>query len=38
VLLSLMTRSQSANPDADALRPLIAEVTGSVLPWLTGQG
>jgi beta-lactamase class A len=38
VLLSLMTRSQSANRDADALRPLIAEVTGSVLPWLTGQG
>jgi hypothetical protein len=23
---------------ADALRPLIAEVTRSVLPWLTGQG
>jgi beta-lactamase class A len=38
VLLSLMTRSQSANSGADALRPLIAEVAGSVLPWLTRQG
>ncbi|MCV7427925.1 class A beta-lactamase [Mycobacterium montefiorense] len=38
VLLSLMTRSQSPNPDADALQPLIAEVTKSVLGWLTGQG
>lgn len=36
--LSLMTRSQSANRDADALRPLIVEVTKSVLGWLTGQG
>ncbi len=38
VLLSLMTRSQSPNPDADPLRPLIAEVTRSVLPWLTAEG
>ena len=38
VLLSLMTRSRSQNPDAEPLRPLIAEVTGSVLPWLAGQG
>ena len=38
VLLSLMTRSQSPNPDAEPLRPLIADVTRSVLPWLTGQG
>ncbi len=38
VLLSVMTRSQSPNSEADALRPLIAEVTKSVLGWLTGQG
>jgi beta-lactamase class A len=38
VLLSVMTRSQALNPNADPLRPLIAEVTRSVLPWLTGQG
>lgn len=38
VLLSLMTRSQSPNLDANPLRPLIAEVTRSVLPWLTGRG
>ncbi len=37
ILLSLMTRSQSPNQDADPLRPLIAEVTGTVLGWLTGQ-
>jgi beta-lactamase class A len=36
VLLSVMTRSQAPDPNADALRPLIAEVTRSVLPWLTG--
>jgi beta-lactamase class A len=33
-----MTRSQALNPNADPLRPLIAEVTRSVMPWLTGQG
>ncbi len=38
MLLSLMTRSQSPNRDADPPQPLIAEVTSSVLPWLTGQG
>lgn len=38
VLLSLMTRSQAADPDADPLRPLIAEVTRTVLPWLTAAG
>ncbi|SOX53169.1 class A beta-lactamase [Mycobacterium ahvazicum] len=35
-LLSVMTRSRSANSNADALRPLIVEVTKSVLRWLTG--
>jgi beta-lactamase class A len=35
VLLSLMTRSQSANSGADALRPLIAEVTRLVLAGLS---
>jgi beta-lactamase class A len=38
ILLSLMTRSQSPNQDADPLGPLIAEMTRSVLPWLTGGG
>jgi beta-lactamase class A len=38
VLLSLMTRSRSANSDADALRPLIVEVTTLVLGWLSAQG
>ncbi|MEZ0354291.1 class A beta-lactamase [Mycobacterium sp. pR1184] len=37
-LLSVMTRSQSANSNADALRPLIVDVTKSVLGWLTGRG
>jgi beta-lactamase class A len=37
VLLSLMTRSRAPNQDADALRPLIVEVTKPVLGWLTGQ-
>ncbi len=37
VLLSVMTRSQSTNPHADPLRSLVAEVTRSALPWLTGQ-
>lgn len=36
VLLSLMTRSRSVDPGADALRPLIAEATTSVLPWVIG--
>ncbi len=38
VLLSVMTRSQSPNSEAEPLRPLIAEVTKSALGWLTGQG
>jgi len=38
VLLSLMTRSEPPNQDADPLRPLIADVTGAVLPWLIGTG
>jgi beta-lactamase class A len=36
VLLSIMTRSASSNPGADPLRPLISDVTGAVLGWLTG--
>uniref|UniRef100_UPI0011820C68 serine hydrolase n=1 Tax=Mycobacterium tilburgii TaxID=44467 RepID=UPI0011820C68 len=35
ILVSIMARSQSANPDAAALRPLIADVTRSVLAWLS---
>jgi beta-lactamase class A len=35
VLLSLMTRAQPPDQHADPLRPLIVEVTRSVLPWLT---
>jgi len=38
VLLSLMTRSEPPNQDADPLRPLIADVTGAVQPWLIGTG
>jgi hypothetical protein len=37
VLLSLMTRSQSPNQEADPVHALIAKAAGSV-PWLTGQG
>lgn len=37
ILLSIMTRAQSANPNADPLRPLVVEVTKVVLPWLTGS-
>ncbi|QNI06423.1 class A beta-lactamase [Mycobacterium kubicae] len=36
VLLAIMTRSQAADPDADALQPLIADVTRAVLPALAG--
>lgn len=36
VLLSIMTHCASANPDADPLRPLIADVAGLVLGSLTG--
>lgn len=38
LLLSLMTRSRSRDPDAHPLRPLIAKATGSLVAWLTGQG
>ncbi len=34
ILLALMVRSQSADPNAPGLRPLIGELTGSVLPAL----
>ncbi len=35
VLLSIMTRSRSDNPDAPMLPQLIADITTLVLPWLT---
>jgi len=38
ILLSVMTRTQSNNPKAEALQPLIAEVTTLALPWLLRQG
>jgi beta-lactamase class A len=38
LLLSVMTRSQSPNPNADSLQPLITEVTRTALPWLIGPG
>ncbi|MCW2687219.1 MAG: beta-lactamase class [Mycobacterium sp.] len=34
ILLSVMTRSQSGNPKADNLQPLIAEVTKLALRWV----
>ncbi|MFN8088454.1 MAG: class A beta-lactamase [Mycobacterium sp.] len=34
VLLSIMTRTRSTDPKAEALQPLIAAVTTLVLPWL----
>jgi beta-lactamase class A len=37
VLLAVMTRTQSSDPDAPMLQPLIAEVTTLALPWLLGQ-
>ena len=36
ILLSIMTRSQTDDPKAENLRPLIGEVTALVLPSLTG--
>jgi beta-lactamase class A len=36
-LLSFMTRSQTDDPKAQGLRPLIGELTTLVLPYLTGQ-
>jgi beta-lactamase class A len=38
LLLAVMTRTQSSNPNAEALQPLIAEVTKLALPVLLGQG
>ena len=35
VLLSIMTRSQTDDPKAENLRPLIGELTGAAVPWLT---
>jgi beta-lactamase class A len=37
VLLSFMTRSQADDPKAEALRPLIAELTTLVLPYLAPE-
>lgn len=37
ILLAIMTRTQSADPKAEALQPLIAAVTTLVLPWLLWQ-
>ena len=37
VLLSIMTRSQTDDPKAENLRPLIGEVTTLVLPSLIGS-
>lgn len=36
-VLSIMTRSQTDDPNADALRPLIGEVTTLVLPYLSAE-
>lgn len=38
VLLAVMTRSQSNDPNAQSLQPLIADVTKLALPALLGQG
>jgi beta-lactamase class A len=37
VLLSIMTRSRTDDPNAENMRPLIGELTTLTLPWLTGQ-
>lgn len=37
VLLTIMTRTQSADPEAEGLRPLIGEVAALVLPPLLGR-
>jgi beta-lactamase class A len=34
VLLSIMTRSESHDPGAAGLRPLIGELTTLAVPWL----
>lgn len=38
ILLAIMTRTRTDNPDAESLGPLIADVTTVVLPTLRGQG
>jgi beta-lactamase class A len=37
VLLTIMTRTQTADPEAEGLRPLIGEVAALVLPHLLGR-
>lgn len=37
VLLSIMARSRTDDPKAENLRPLIGELAGLAVPWLTGQ-
>lgn len=37
VLLSVMTRTRSDNPEAESMQPLIAGVTALALPWLLGR-
>ncbi|MGB5148447.1 MAG: class A beta-lactamase [Mycobacterium sp.] len=37
VLLTIMTRTQSADPEAEGLRPLIGDLTALVLPHLLGR-
>ncbi|MDT5070916.1 MAG: hypothetical protein QOH82_236, partial [Mycobacterium sp.] len=37
-VLSIMTRSRTDDPKAEALRPLIGEVTTLVLPYLSAEG
>lgn len=36
VLLAVMTRSASPDPNVESMQPLIAEVTTAAMPWLTG--
>lgn len=36
LLLAIMTRSATDDPDAENMRPLIADVTAAVVPWLLG--
>ena len=37
VLLAIMTRSQTDDPKAPELRPLIGEVASLLVPWLLGN-
>lgn len=36
LLLAIMTRSATDNPDAENMRPLIGELTAAAVPWLLG--